>query len=182
MRVSARCVAAVALLLASGVDAVKTITLTGGGGGGSSATRPHLGGDRGPRCDSGASIASSLPELRATLIRTHDAGVMDWCVLFPNASRATDDPTAYDWSAGDALFSTIVGAGLAPYVRLGTSWTVPRPECLHPDPAVFARVAVQTVAHYNDGWSHGFTGKRIAALEIWNVSEANACGWSHAPL
>lgn len=91
-------------------------------------------------------------------------------MLFPNASASPDDPLAYDWSGGDALFRSILDAGLTPYFRLGTSWSVPRAECLHPDPRMFARVAVETVRHYNDGATGGFTGKRVSHWEIWNVS------------
>jgi len=127
-----------------------------------------LGVDRGPGCESGALISAQLHGIRATHIRTHDAGVLDWCVLFPNASADTEDPASYEWAAGDAYFLQIVGAGFVPYVRLGTSWSVPSPACLTPDPAVFSRVSVNTVRHYTEGWGGGCRYDGEVFLEIWN--------------
>ena len=127
-----------------------------------------LGVDRGPSCESGASITQQLHDLRVTHIRTHDAGVLDWCVLFPNASADTEDPRNYAWAAGDAYFAQITGAGFVPYVRLGTSWSVPSPACLRPDPAVFSRVAVNTVRHYTEGWGGGSVYGVPLYFEIWN--------------
>ena len=59
--------------------------------------------DRGPSCSTpGASITSELHEIGSSLIRTHDDGTLDWCVLFPNASADTENPANYNWVAGDA--------------------------------------------------------------------------------
>ena len=124
--------------------------------------------DRGPSCDTGGSFAADLHSMRSTLIRTHDAGVLDWCVLFPNPTADTEDPNSYHWTEGDAYFKLIIDNGFLPYFRIGSSWNVPSPACLSPDPDVFARVAVRTVAHYNDGWANGFVGKKIAYLEVGN--------------
>ena len=127
-----------------------------------------LGVDRGPGCESGAPITQQLHDARATHIRTHDSGVLDWCVLFPNPLADTEDPANYAWAAGDAYFAQITGAGFVPYVRLGTSWSVPSPACLQPDPAVFARVAVATVRHFTEGWGGGIVYRGAIFWEIWN--------------
>ena len=127
-----------------------------------------LGVDRGPGCDSGAFITQQLHDARATHIRTHDSGVLDWCVLFPNPLADTEDPLNYRWAAGDAYFAQITGGGFVPYVRLGTSWSVPSPACLQPDPAVFARVAVATVRHFTEGWGGGTVYPNAIFWEVWN--------------
>jgi hypothetical protein len=123
-------------------------------------------------CDTpNASIATELHAIGASVIRTHDADVLDWCVLFPDPTRDPDDVTAWEFSAGDAYFATIVGAGFAPYFRLGGSWNVPSPACLSPDPGTFSRVAVNTVKRYNDnnfGPPGPWPKKSVAAWEIFN--------------
>lgn len=137
-----------------------------------SSTRFSLtaGVDRGPSCSTpGASITSELHEIGSSLIRTHDDGSLDWCVLFPNASADTQDPSSYDFAAGDRYFELITSSGFVPYFRIGSSWGIPNEGCIRPDPAVFAAVAVNTVRHYNDAaFGGGFSGKKVRAWEIGN--------------
>jgi hypothetical protein len=117
-------------------------------------------------------VGPPLVAAGSTLIRTHDSGVLDWCVLFPDPTRDPLDPSAYDWAAGDAYFASIVSAGFRVYLRLGTSWSVPSPACIAPDPAVFAAVAVATLRHYNErgaGWPAG----QVAFVEIWNEPDGS---------
>jgi hypothetical protein len=124
--------------------------------------------DRGPDCSHNTSLGPELRAMGTTLIRTHDAGVLDWCVLFPNPTADPSLPSSYNFAPGDAYFAQITGEGFRPYLRLGSSWTVPLPSCIHPDPAVFAAVAVRTLAHYNDGWAQGFTGRLVSLVELFN--------------
>ena len=37
--------------------------------------------DHGPLCDSGVDVSEELRSMGATLIRTHDSGVLDWPVV-----------------------------------------------------------------------------------------------------
>jgi hypothetical protein len=37
--------------------------------------------DHGPLCDSGVDVSAELRDMGATLIRTHDSGVLDWPVV-----------------------------------------------------------------------------------------------------
>jgi len=148
--------------------------------------------DRGPACDTAnASVAGELRALRASVLRTHDAGVLDWCVLFPDPSRDPDDEGAWDFARGDAYFASILGAGLAPYFRVGGSWSVPSSACLDPDPGVFARVAVNTIRRYNEGTfgppgvgpsagPKGFPGRRIFAVEVMNEPDGSRF-WNSTP-
>ena len=136
--------------------------------------------DRGPGCSGGASIAQQLRATGTTLLRTHDAHVLDWCVLFPNASADPLSPASYAWAEGDAYFASILAAGLQPYLRLGVSWSYPAPACITPDPAVFAAVAVQTLRHYNDGWGGGAPPRAPAVrfAEIWNEPDEAPRFWN----
>ena len=139
--------------------------------------------DRGPGCSGGASIAQQLRAAGTTLLRTHDAHVLDWCVLFPNASADPLSPASYAWAAGDEYFDSILAAGLQPYLRLGVSWSYPTPACIAPDPAVFAAVAVQTLRHYNDGWGGGRpappgSAPAVRFAEIWNEPDEAPRFWN----
>jgi hypothetical protein len=144
--------------------------------------------NRAPVCDSGASIAGFLPPLGASIIRTHDQRALDWWVIFPDPLRDPDDPSAYNFTAGDALFAAILAAGQAPYIRLGVSWPPGPPAVpawsLRPAPALFARISVRMVQHYNDAaWVGGFSGKRVAAWEVWNEPDGtNPVMWGGSPL
>jgi hypothetical protein len=113
-------------------------------------------------------VGPQLVAAGSTLIRTHDSGVLDWCVLFPDPTRDPLDPTAYDWAAGDAYFASIVSAGFRAYLRLGTSWSVPSPACISPDPDVFAAVAVQTLRRYNELRPAAWPAGQVAYVELWN--------------
>ena len=139
--------------------------------------------NRAPLCDSGASVGALLPGLGVRLVRTHDARALDWWVIFPDPTRDPEVAANYDFSAGDALFAAILAAGQEPYLRLGVSWPPGSPPVLPPvpqwslapDAALFARVSVHTLAHYNDAaWAGGFTGKRIKYAEIWNEPDGKS--------
>lgn len=130
--------------------------------------------NRAPLCDSGASVAALLPSLGSSLVRTHDERAFDWWVIFPDPARDPDDPAAYNFTAGDVIFAAILAAGQAPYFRLGVSW-LPAAWSLSPPPALFSRVAVHTVQHYNDAaWVGGFAGKRVAFWEVWNEPDGTS--------
>ena len=137
--------------------------------------------DRGPNCAGPATIAPQLSSSATTLIRTHDAGVLDWCVLFPDPTADPSLPQSYSWAAGDAYFKTILEGGFRPYIRLGVSWTYPSPSCINPDPALFAAVAVKTLAHYNDGWAGGFLpppAQKVQHCELWNEPDGQPRFWN----
>ena len=144
--------------------------------------------NRAPRCaDTGTPINADLAELGTTLIRTHDARVLDWWVIFPNPNADPEDPNNYNFTLGDVLFQQILDAGHAPYFRLGTSWPPGPPAVpawsLCPNASLFARVSVHTVQHYNDAaWAGGFAGKRVRFWEIWNEPDGtNPLMWCGTP-
>ena len=120
--------------------------------------------DRGPLCSSlNASIAGPLLSSGTSLIRTHDAGVLDWCVVFPNVTADPNDPSNYDWSGGDQYFDEIVSSGFTPYIRLGVSWSYPSKACLTPNVTTFTTVSVAMLRRYN-----GRCSGCLRFVEIWN--------------
>lgn len=157
-----------ASLLATTTTTTTTINIT-------SASTPRTfslvrGVDRGPTCTAGANAEDQLEASDTTLIRTHDAGVLDWCVVFPNPTLDPTNPLNYDWIAGDILFHEIVDHGyFTPYLRLGVSWSYPSPACLHPDPTVFSIVAVTMLERYK-----GY----IEFVEIWNEPDGEPRFWN----
>ena len=121
----------------------------------------------------------------ASLIRTHDSGVLDWPVIFPHSlalenssstTADTTDPSNYVWEAADEYYGRIVGSGLEPYFRLGTSWGqqqggLPATGVSYNRTAL-VDVLLHTVMHYNDGWGGGKNFSAVGQtrfFEIWNV-------------
>lgn len=161
--------------------------------------------DHGPVCDSACSrwsasgeclmngpavdVAPELLAMGASLIRTHDSGVLDWPVVFPhslalpNASSVTPDtmdPANYNWSRADEYYGRIINSGLEPYFRLGTSWGQLQgglpPASVAYNRTALVDVLLHTVMHYNEGWGGGqnFTSAgKTRYFEIWNEPDSS---------
>ena len=135
------------------------------------------------------SVAAELLTMGASLIRTHDSGVLDWPVVFPhslaleNASSTTPDtadPANYEWSQADEYYAQIINSGLEPYFRLGTSWGQLQgglpPAAIAYNRTALVDVLLHTVMHYNAGWGGGrnfsFIGK-TQYFEVWNEPDSS---------
>ena len=173
--------------VASAEDGRVTVTVDVGTTGGLGGFGFEYGVDHGPLCaapclhwsaagvclnhSAAVSVAGQLRAMGATYIRTHDSGVLDWPIVFPHslslatgaATPDTTDPANYRWEAADAYFAQIVGAGLLPYFRLGTSWGQPGgglPAAGVPyNRTALVDVLLHTVMHYNDGWGGTVSGE-----------------------
>jgi hypothetical protein len=139
----------------------------------------------GGKCIQSAPAINVAPELLAmgaSLVRTHDSGVLDWPVVFPHSlslqgggpTADTADPANYDWSAADTYYSQIVSTGLEAYFRLGTSWGQMQgglpPAGIPYNRSALVDVLLHTVMHYNEGWGGGrnFSGmSRTRYFELW---------------
>lgn len=120
--------------------------------------------------------------------RLHDchyagANVVDIHFIFPVFDADADDPKYYRFAETDAYISAIVNNGTQITYRLGESI-----ECrsraysnggfyVHPpmDVAKWAKICVNIIRHYNDGWANGHH-YNIKHWEIWNEPEANTAG------
>ena len=110
-------------------------------------------------------------------VRTHDCPYMmpetiDIHTIFPLFYRDENDPANYRFGPTDDYLQSILATGAKVYYRLGESiehypsggrfWINP--------PADFdkwARICVNIIRHYNDGWANGFQ-HGIEYWEIWN--------------
>jgi len=97
--------------------------------------------------------------------------------VFPDFSADADDPSSYFFSPTDAVIAETVKQNITIMYRLGmgTESTNPRLFCTVPeDFDKWARICVNIIRHYNDGWANGFHYD-IRYWEIWN--EADISYW-----
>lgn len=135
------------------------------------------------------SVAPELLKMGASLIRTHDSGVLDWPVIFPHslslenctATPRTDDPSNYQWAAADEYYSKIVKSGMEVYFRLGTSWGQQQgglpPAGVPYNRTALVDVLLHTVMHYKEGWGGGENfsgvGRQTRFWEVWNEPDSS---------
>ena len=151
--------------------------------------RPLLhGANLGPLCCSGTlDCSAEHRELGFSHIRTHDCPytvpeAVDVHAIFPLFHRDAEDPGNYCFRVTDDYLQSIVDAGEKIYYRLGESiehhtrgkyW-------IHPpaDYHKWARICVNIIRHYNDGWADGFH-HGIEYWEIWNEpANINKSQWT----
>lgn len=125
--------------------------------------------NNGPRCllDLGyCNLCQNYKEMGVNIIRTHDFyGPTDWDYIFPQFSKDPEDPSAYNFKDSDEYILAIYECGEEIYFRMGISWGGnPAPPG---DPEKWAKIVVQILKHYNDGWNNGYN-LGIKYVEIWN--------------
>lgn len=113
--------------------------------------------------------------------RLHDAhwpcpDVVDVPCIFPIFDADADDPKYYCFTKTDAYLAPIVKNGSRITYRLGTSIECRLRHLIpggglenHPprDYAKWAKICVNIIRHYNDGWANGFH-YGLKYFEIWN--------------
>lgn len=110
------------------------------------------------------------------VVRTHDCpydafDTVDLHHIFPNPEADPDDPKSYRFKLSDDLLSATRDSGVEIYFRLGETiehqptmmWN--RPERWTPE--LIAKVCLNIVRHYNEGWANGFEWG-IQYWEFWN--------------
>ncbi len=140
-------------------------------------TRETNGVNRGP-ADKNYQLdhTAAYRQLRIPSVRLHDCpfrvdNVADFHCIFPDPSADPDLPENYHFEATDRYLGAIREAGAEIYFRLGESIEhQPVKKYVRADrwdPERLARVCVNIVRHYNEGWKDG---KRwgIRYWEIWN--------------
>lgn len=120
--------------------------------------------------------------------RLHDchyagANVVDIHFIFPIFDADPDDPKYYTFAETDAYLAPIIANGTKITYRLGESiesrsraysnggFYVQPPK----DFAKWARICVNIIRHYNDGWANGFH-YGITHWEVWNEPAENCPG------
>jgi hypothetical protein len=109
--------------------------------------------------------------------RLHDChwpspDVVDVSTIFPLSHLDPDDPRNYTFAKTDAYIQGLVDCGTKIVYRLGQS--IEHGTAYHIQPPAdmekFARVCVNIVRHYNEGWADGFH-HGIEYWEVWNEPE-----------
>ena len=110
--------------------------------------------------------------------------VVDVPCIFPVFDADADDPKYYCFTKTDVYLAPIVKNGSQITYRLGTSMEN-RTRCYvgggiysHPpkDYAKWAKVCVNIIRHYNEGWANGYH-YNIKNWEIWNEPEDGPGMW-----
>lgn len=110
------------------------------------------------------------------IVRTHDCpyeafDTVDLHHIFPNPEADPDNPASYRFALSDDLLRATRESGAEIYFRLGETiehqptmmWN--RPERWTPE--LIAKVCLNIVRHYNEGWANGFEWN-IQYWEFWN--------------
>lgn len=109
-------------------------------------------------------------------IRTHDCpynafDTVDLHYIFPDPAADPDLPESYCFGLSDDLLQAVRDTGAEIYFRLGeTIEHQPRMMWNRPErwtPELMAKVCVNIIRHYNEGWADGFHWD-IRYWEFWN--------------
>lgn len=124
------------------------------------------------------------------LVRLHDTnwpnpGEVDIHTIFRDFARDADDPASYDFSRTDEYIRSVLATGAKIVYRLGESIEHTKVKYyVHPpaDMEKWARICVNIIRHYNEGWANGFH-HGIQYWEIWNEPDNpdRNCMWSGTP-
>ena len=107
--------------------------------------------------------------------RLHDTDyprgqVVDIPRIFPNFEADENDPKNYSFENTDQIIEGIKECGAEIIYRLGTSIEHTRKKIdtiVPPDMEKWARIAINIIRHYNEGWANGYHFN-IKYWEIWN--------------
>ncbi len=112
---------------------------------------------------------AGFPVARLHDVRWPSPDACDVSTIFPLAHLDPDDPKNYLFAKTDDYLAAILAAKSKIVYRLGQSIEPWSKYHTHPprDMDRFARVCVNIIRHYNDGWADGFH-HGITHWEIWN--------------
>ena len=145
--------------------------------------RPLHGVNRGPLCNLGTTDLSNFYRtLRIPSVRLHDCpyampGTVDIACIFPVFEADADDAANYRFTQTDDFIQAIKDVGADVVYRLGPSIEHMKSKS-HilppPDATKWARICVNIIRHYNEGWANGFH-HNIKYWEIWNEPDIAKC-------
>lgn len=150
------------------------------------AIRPLHGINKGPMAAGGlVQVMQAQRDLALPFLRLHDChwpnpDVVDIHALFPQPDADPDRAESYDFRLTDEYLDAARATGARIVYRLGESIEHTKTRrYVHPPKDVnrWARVALNIVRHYNDGWANGFHHD-IRYWEIWNEPDNRPAMWS----
>ena len=126
-------------------------------------------------------------EIGVPFVRFHEThSPSTKCIEVPFIFRDFDadenDPANYFFGVTDQVIKAAVDHGITVMYRLGMGTEASRPQifCVPPkDHDKWARICLNIVRHYNDGWANGFH-YGIEYWEIWNEPDLKQY-WSDTP-
>lgn len=132
-------------------------------------------------------LTKEYKELGVRYIRTHDTpwvydAAADMHMIFRDMSADADDPKNYDFTMTDRYIQSLVDIGAEIIFRLGESAELSKVKYYSGPPSDFdkwAKVGVNIVRHYNEGWANGHRFN-IKYWEIWNEPDV-ANFWAGTP-
>lgn len=144
--------------------------------------------NNGPVCyGSLLDVTSYYQQAGIPLVRLHDTnwpnpGEVDIHTIFRDFDKNVDDPSSYDFSRTDTYIASVLATGTKIVYRLGESIEHTAVKYhVHPpqDMEKWARICVNIIRHYNQGWADGFYHD-IQYWEIWNEPDNpdRQCMWS----
>lgn len=147
--------------------------------------KPLQGVNNGPMGRGGTvDLSLFFREIGVTHVRLHDVhwpgcNVADVPAVFPLFHLDPDDPANYLFARTDDYIKAIVNVGAQITYRLGTSIEHKGHYDTHPpkDFAKWAKICVNIIRHYNEGWANGFH-HNIRYWEIWNEPNIGKAMWS----
>lgn len=169
------------LLLAIGIHAQddakgKTKNISVDFGKPSGKIRPLHDVHSGPLCHRGSvDLTPYYKEMGFRYVRTHDTpwvyeAAGDIHTIFPDFSADVDDPKSYHFAETDRYIQSIIDLEAVPIFRLGESAELSKMKYYNkppPDYDKWAKICVNIVRHYNEGWAGGFKFN-IRYWEVWN--------------
>jgi hypothetical protein len=149
--------------------------------------KPVHGANLGPLCYQGAvDLSPYFKKIEFPTIRLHDcmyyySGAVDIPFIFPLFHLDENDPRNYQFKRTDNYIKSILDCGSKIVYRLGVSIQCHKKFIYDTDPPgdylKWARIAVNIIKHYNQGWANGFQ-HNIQYWEIWNEAENGRDMWN----
>jgi hypothetical protein len=139
--------------------------------------KPVHGVTNGPLCNEArVDLSERFREIGVPHVRLHDTDnpdsryLVDISRIFPDFDADENDPANYYFTTTDRLLQAIARTGAQTIYRLGESID-PGPEGRFARPPKdfnkWARICLNVIRHYNDGWANGLH-LNIRYWEIWN--------------
>lgn len=134
-----------------------------------------------------ADLAARHQEAGFPSVRLHDChwpnpDVVDVPAIFPLFHADADDPKNYLFGPTDRYLAPIAARGAQIVYRLGVS--IEHKTGFHTQPPAdfdkWAKVCVNIIRHYNDGWANG-QHYGIRYFEIWNEPDIGEPMWTGTP-